>query len=214
MKKPKISEEERLFELTKYEREYWQQGINVAGMDEVGRGPLAGPVAVGCVIMPPSPLIEGVNDSKKLTEARREKLAPLIKDAAIAYRIEFASPELIDELNISEAIKMIFEKAFNGLEAECDHVLIDYVKGLNIHAHQIPLVHGDALSYSIGAASIIAKTERDAYMRKMHEKYPQYNFASNKGYGTAEHIAALHKYGPCPIHRRSFIKKILANEHE
>ena len=184
----------------------------VAGMDEVGRGPLAGPVTVGCVIMPSEPLIEGVNDSKKLSEKRREALAPIIKNTALAYKTEFASPELIDEVNILEATKRMFVKAFEGIGMDCPYALVDYVSGLDIKAKQIPLVHGDAISYSIAAASIIAKVERDAYMLKMHELYPQYNFAKNKGYGTAEHIAALREYGPCPIHRKSFIKKILGHE--
>lgn len=207
-----MTEQERLQIITATERTYWDAGILVAGMDEVGRGPLAGPVTTACVVMPCTPLIEGINDSKKLSEKKREKLAPIIKETATAYRIEFISPEIIDEINILEATKLGFKKAFDNLGISCSHVLVDYVSGLDITARCIPLVHGDALSYVIGAASIIAKVERDNYMLKMHELYPQYNFASNKGYGTAEHIAALKKYGPCPIHRRSFIRKILANE--
>lgn len=211
-KKIKITEQERLFNITEYERKFWERRIFPAGMDEVGRGPLAGPVTVACVIMPPEPLIEGVNDSKKLSEKKREKLSPLIRETALAYSIEFAPPELIDEINIAEATKLMFKRAFENIGVDCTHVLVDYVSGLAIQAEQIPLVHGDALSYSIGAASIIAKVERDAYMQKMHELYPMYNFASNKGYGTAEHIKALKEYGPCPIHRRSFIGKILGQK--
>lgn len=209
MRKEKLPESERLYLLTEYERPYWEKGILIAGMDEVGRGPLAGPVTTACVIMPPSPLAEGVNDSKKLTEKKRETLAPIIKSTAIAYRIEFAAPEIIDEMNIAEATKLCFKRAFEGIGVNCSHVLVDYVSGLQIDAEQIALVHGDAKSYSIGAASIIAKVERDAYMNEMDKLYPEYGFARNKGYGTKEHIEALRKYGPCPIHRRSFIKKIL-----
>lgn len=210
--KVKIPEAERLFRITQTERTYWEQGLLVAGMDEVGRGPLAGAVTTACVIMPSAPLIEGINDSKKLSEKKRQQLDIAIRENAIAYSIEFIPPDIIDEINISEATKLCFKNAFENIGVNCNHVLIDYVSGLQIDAKQVPIVHGDALSYTIGAASIIAKVARDAYMQQMHELYPQYNFAKNKGYGTAEHICALKKYGPCPIHRRSFIKKILNNE--
>lgn len=212
MAKERIPEEQRLLQITEYERRFWEKGELVAGMDEVGRGPLAGPVVTACVVMPPEPLLEGVNDSKKLSEKRRETLSPRITETALAYKIEYVSPEVIDEMNIAEATKLCFMRSFAGIGMDCRHVLVDYVSGLDIDAEQIPLVHGDALSYSIGAASIIAKVERDHFMCRMHELYPQYNFAKNKGYGTAEHIAALKKYGPCPIHRRSFIKNILRDE--
>ena len=212
MSRQTIPEEERLIQITQYERKYWDMGEYVAGMDEVGRGPLAGPVTTACVIMPSEPLIHGVNDSKKLSEKKRETLSPLIMQTAVAYRIEFVPPDVIDEINIAEATKLCFKRAFEGIGKECRYVLVDYVSGLEINAEQLPLVHGDALSYSIGAASIIAKVARDAYMDEMHKLYPMYNFAKNKGYGTAEHIKALREYGPCPIHRRSFIKKILGDE--
>ena len=212
MARERLPEAERLRIITEFERSFWEKGIYVAGMDEVGRGPLAGPVVTACVIMPPEPLIEGVNDSKKVSEKKREMLAPRIKETAIAYKIEFIPPETIDEMNIAEATKLCFKRSFEGIGTECRHVLVDYVSGLCIDAEQIPIVHGDAVSYSIGAASIIAKVERDHYMMQMHEKYPEYNFAKNKGYGTAEHIAALKKFGPCPIHRRSFIKNFLRDE--
>ena len=208
-KKVKISEQQRLQNLTELERQYWEKGLFVAGMDEVGRGPLAGPVVTACVIMPPEPLIEGINDSKKLSEKKRTILSPIIRETAIAYKIEYVSPQIIDEINIAEATKLCFCNSFNNMEVKCAHVLVDYVSGLKIDAEQIPLVHGDAISYSIGAASIIAKVERDNYMIAMHELYPQYNFAKNKGYGTREHIEAIKKYGPCPIHRHSFIKNFI-----
>ena len=178
-------------------------------MDEVGRGPLAGPVVAACVILPPEPLIEYVNDSKKVSEKRREKLAPAIRDAALAVGIGWADEREIDEINILRATKNAFVRAYETMNCACTHVLVDAVEGIAIPAEQHALIHGDALSYLIAAASIVAKVERDAYMRRLDAAYPQYGFARNKGYGTAEHIAALKRHGPCPLHRESFIKKIL-----
>ncbi len=210
----RINEQERLAELTKREKEFWQMGIYPAGMDEVGRGPLAGPVVTCCVILPQSPLIEHINDSKKVSELRRIKLAPIIEGNAIAIGYGQCSNEEIDELNILNATKLAFKQAYFAMNNECSDVLIDAVKGLDIPARQHSIIHGDALSYLIGAASIAAKVKRDAYMCQMAEKYPEYGFERNKGYGTAEHIAALKKYGPCPIHRASFIGKILGGNNE
>ena len=203
------NEEERLYELTQIEREYWAKGILPAGMDEVGRGPLAGPVVTACIILPPEPLIKYVNDSKKLSAGRREKLYPELKAAAIACATGWKSPEEIDELNILNATRRAFEMAFNAMEQKPEVVLLDAMTGVNMAAEQHSFIHGDALSYLIAAASVIAKVERDRYMEKMDEAYPMYGFARNKGYGTAEHIAALKRYGPCPIHRRSFIKNFM-----
>lgn len=203
------NEAERLRALTRLEREFWEAGIFPAGMDEVGRGPLAGPVVAACVILPPEPLIEYVNDSKKVSEKRREKLAPAIRDAAVAVGIGWADEREIDEINILRATKNAFVRAYEAMNCACTHVLVDAVEGIAIPAEQHALIHGDALSYLIAAASIVAKVERDAYMRRMDAAYPQYGFARNKGYGTAEHIAALKRHGPCPLHRESFIKKIL-----
>ncbi|MGN0799691.1 MAG: ribonuclease HII [Christensenellales bacterium] len=203
------NEAERLRELTQMERTFWEKGIFPAGMDEVGRGPLAGPIVAACIILPPEPLIEYVNDSKKVSEGRREKLAPAIREAALAVGTGWADEWEIDAINILAATKNAFARAYCAMEHDCGHVLVDAVEGLTIPAQQHALIHGDALSYLIAAASIVAKVERDAYMRRMDEVYPQYGFAKNKGYGTAEHIAALKKYGPCPLHRQSFIKKIL-----
>jgi|LSQX01.2.fsa_nt_gb uncharacterized protein (TIGR00252 family) len=208
--KQKPTEQERLFQITQYERSYWDKGELVCGMDEAGRGPLAGPVAVACVIMPPTPLLEHINDSKKLTERRRELLEPKIKETALCYCIELISPEKIDELNILNATRQGFQNAFNNMKTKTQTVLMDYITDVKINANQVPLVGGDALSYSIAAASILAKTTRDSYMIEMDKIYPQYGFAKNKGYGTAEHIAALKEYGACPIHRQSFLKSILA----
>ena len=207
----KITEKEfaRLAELSKIDRKYWDQGLGLAGMDEVGRGPLAGPVVVGCVVMPPEPLLPYVNDSKKLSEKRREALYDQITATALAHATAWVGPEVIDEINILEATKRGFAEAFAKIDLPVTDVLIDALQGLAIPARQHPLIHGDALSYSIGAASILAKVARDRYMLEQDALYPQYGFARNKGYGTAEHIAALREYGPCPIHRRSFIGRFV-----
>ena len=204
----KVSEKEllRLTELSKIDKTYWDQpGVILAGMDEVGRGPLAGPVVVGCVVMPPEPLLPYVNDSKKLSEKRREALYDQILATSLAHATAWIDPETIDEINILEATKRGFKEAFAKIGAPVTDVLIDALRGLDIPARQHPLIHGDALTYSIGAASILAKVARDRYMIEQDALYPQYGFARNKGYGTAEHIAALKAYGPCPIHRKSFI---------
>lgn len=203
---PRRNEEERLNELCRFEREYWDRGILPGGMDEVGRGPLAGPVVAACIVLPPKPLIRFVNDSKKLSPARREALYPQLMEEALAVSAGWRQPEEIDRINILNATKNAFKEAFDGLKSKPPVVLLDAVQGLDIPAEQRSFIHGDAISYLIAAASIVAKVERDRYMVDMDEKYPEYGFARNKGYGTAEHIAALKKYGPCPIHRRSFIK--------
>lgn len=205
MKKTPDKELQRLQKLTEIDRTYWEKGLALAGMDEVGRGPLAGPVVVGCVVMPPEPLLPYVNDSKKLSEKRREALYEQILETSLAHAAAWVGPEVIDEINILEATKRGFAEAFSKIGFEVTDVLIDALQGLDIPARQHPLIHGDALSYSIGAASILAKVARDRYMIEQDALYPQYGFARNKGYGTAEHIAALREYGPCPIHRRSFI---------
>ena len=199
--------EEKLFRLTEIERGLWAEGHVVAGIDEVGRGPLAGPVVTACVSIPQNRLVPGVDDSKKLSEKRREALYPLLLTAADYAETCFIWPEEIDEINILNATKRAMETcaaAFKG-----DIILVDAVQGLRLPCEARPLIHGDALSYMIGAASVVAKVTRDRYMIEMDAQYPMYGFARNKGYGTAEHIAALKQYGPCPLHRRSFIGKIL-----
>ena len=204
----KVTEKElqRLAELSKIDKTYWDQpGVILAGMDEVGRGPLAGPVVVGCGVMPPEPLLPYVNDSTKLSEKRREALYDQILATSLAHATAWIDPETIDEINILEATKRGFKEAFAKIGVPVTDVLIDALRGLDIPARQHPLIHGDALTYSIGAASILAKVARDRYMIEQDALYPQYGFARNKGYGTAEHIAALKAYGPCPIHRKSFI---------
>ncbi len=211
MKKP--DERQRLSKLTIYEKTFWDKGQQVAGMDEVGRGPLAGPVMAACVVMPCADLIEGVDDSKKLTVFKREALNTLIRKNAIAYGIGKSNEQEIDELNILNATKLAFSRAYNNMTPGFipDAVLIDAVKGIDVPVEQIAIIHGDTVSYLIAAASIVAKVERDSFMIKMDELYPQYGFSRNKGYGTKEHMDALIKYGPCPIHRKSFIKKIIGD---
>lgn len=198
--------EEKLHRLTQIENEIWAQGKRIAGIDEVGRGPLAGPVVTACISIPKDKLILGVDDSKKLSEKRREALFDPLREAADYCRTCFIGPEIIDEINILAATKRAMEKCGAGFEGV---FLIDAVSGLHLPGEIRSLVHGDALSYMIGAASIIAKVTRDRYMIELDAHYPMYGFARNKGYGTAEHIAALKKYGPCPAHRRSFIGGIL-----
>lgn len=201
----KLSLQEKL----KYELECLSQGYKyIAGVDEVGRGPLAGPVVCAAVIMPIDDLIEGIDDSKKLSEKKRNMLSDLIKQKAICYNIVEISPEKIDEINILEATKLCMKNALEGLSIKPDVALIDALK-LDIDIPVVNIIKGDFLSYSIGAASIIAKVYRDNLMVQMAEKYPQYSFEKHKGYGTAAHISAIKEFGATPIHRRSFIKKFV-----
>ena len=203
--------QEKLERLTVLERELWDAGQMPGGIDEVGRGPLAGPVVTACVSIPRDRLVLGVDDSKKLSEKKREQLYPLLLEAADYAETCFLGPEVIDEINILAATRRAMETCAAGFRG--DVLLIDAVEGLSLPCPARALIHGDALSYMIGAASIVAKVARDRYMISLDEKYPMYGFARNKGYGTAEHIAALKKYGPCPEHRRSFIGRILG-DHE
>ena len=195
--------EARREEITRMDRELWAQGCVFAGIDEAGRGPLCGPVAAACVVMPPEPLLLYVDDSKQLSEKRREALYEQIMQTAIYARVELASPEEIDRDNILCATKRAMADA--AKDAPCDLFLVDAIDRLNVHGEVRGIVHGDALCYSIAAASILAKVTRDRLMRELDAQYPQYGFARHKGYGTAQHIAALRQYGPCPAHRRSFI---------
>ena len=201
--------EEKLLRLTQLERGLWAQGLTIAGIDEVGRGPLAGPVVTACVSIPQDKLVPGVDDSKKLSEKKREQLYPLLLEAADYAETCFLPPELIDEIGILNATKRAMETCAAGFSGT---FLVDAVQGLRLPGEIQSIIHGDALSYMIGAASIVAKVARDRYMIELDEKYPMYGFARNKGYGTAEHIAALKKYGPCPEHRRSFIAGILGEK--
>ena len=203
------TKEEKLERLTQLESALWANGRAVAGMDEVGRGPLAGPVVTACVAIPREKLVYGVDDSKKLTEKRREALYPLLIEAADYWKVAFVDHEQIDQMNILAATRKAMEECAAGFTAENGVILVDAVQNLKLPCEERALVHGDALSDMIGAASIVAKVTRDRYMIELDRQYPMYGFARNKGYGTAEHIAALKKYGPCPIHRRSFIKNFM-----
>lgn len=193
----------RLEEISRTDREIWETGRAFAGIDEAGRGPLCGPVAAACVVMPPEPLLLYVEDSKKLTEKRREALYDQILETAVYAKVILASPEEIDQVNILNATQNAM--ALAAKDAPCDLFLVDAIDRLDVAGEVRGIVHGDALCYSIAAASILAKVTRDRLMRELDEAYPQYGFAKNKGYGTAQHIAALKQYGPCPAHRRSFI---------
>lgn len=191
-----------------YERQLHAQGCKyVCGVDEVGRGPLAGPVVCAAVIMPEDDIIEGVDDSKKLTAKKREKLADLIKQKAIAWAICRVGPQVIDQINILQATRLCMKNAVEGLSVRPDFVLTDGNMTLDIDIAQKSIVKGDAQCYCIGAASIIAKVERDALMVEYAGVYPGYGFEKNVGYGTAAHIAAIKEKGLTPIHRRSFTKK-------
>ena len=203
------SEKERLIAMKRFERPLYEKGIKyIAGIDEVGRGPLAGPVVTCAIILKPDVLIEGINDSKKVSESKREKLFDIITNNCVAYGIGMASEKRIDEINILNATKQAMVESVEKLEVKPEHLLIDAVN-LGIDIPITPIIKGDAFSISVAAASIVAKVTRDRMMIAYDEIYPEYGFAKNKGYGTAEHVEALKKYGPSPIHRMSFIKGIL-----
>lgn len=192
--------------MLEYERQLQDSGARlIAGIDEAGRGPLAGPVVVAGVIMPldDGEIIVGVNDSKKLSAKKRDLLYDKIMEKAIEVQVAIIDNETIDRDNILNATKSGMYQCINGFK-QIDRVLIDAVR-LDAKVPTISIIHGDALSYSIAAASIIAKVTRDRLMLEYDRQYPQYNFAKHKGYGTAEHIRLLKEYGPCPIHRRTFI---------
>lgn len=199
----KIDRLERCKALKAFDQPFHDQGLLVAGMDEVGRGPLAGPVVTACVVLPADSAILWVDDSKKLSEKRRELVYKEIMSTAIAVGIGLVEAPEIDEINILQATRKAMEQA--AAQVKADVFLIDAVTKLNLPGEQVSIIKGDATSYVIGAASIVAKVTRDRMMVALDEIYPQYGFARNKGYGTAEHIAALKEIGPCPAHRRSFI---------
>lgn len=212
----------RLENLKALENKWYQKGIElIAGIDEAGRGPLAGPVVVACCIMPKHSLIEGVNDSKKIAENKREKLYEQITSEAISYGVGIVGQSEIDQINILQATKKGLTIAIQEVEKQLqekknifqkkpDLILVDALT--KIDTDGIPyqsIIHGDAISYSIACSSIIAKVTRDRMMRKFDEVYPQYGFSKHKGYGTAAHIAAIKEYGPCPLHRKTFIKNFI-----
>ena len=217
----KEKEFERLKEIKKIEEELYLQGVtSIAGIDEAGRGPLAGPVVVACVVMPRDSMIEGVNDSKKVSEKKREKLYDQIIEASIAYGVGIISQTEIDRINILNATKEGLTAAIKEMEKNLQErkrgfdkpeiILVDALTKIDTdHIPYRSIIKGDAKSYSIAAASIIAKVTRDRIMRQWDEVYPMYGFAKHKGYGTAAHISAIKEYGLCPLHRRSFVKNIV-----
>jgi len=198
-------EDARIQQMLIEENKLWQQGwVLLAGIDEAGRGPLAGPVVAAACILPVRFNLPGVNDSKMLTESKREKLFPLIQAQAIDYAIGSAEPAEIDALNILQATKLAMKRAVEGLTVRPNYLMIDALKLPNVRLPQLPLVRGDQLSATIAAASILAKVTRDRLMVELDALYPEYTFSKNKGYGTSEHMEVLRRLGPCPLHRKSF----------
>ena len=201
-------EKERLLRMTEYERKCCEEGYKlVAGVDEAGRGPLAGPVVAAAVILGEGVLIPGVNDSKKLSEEKREYLYEEIKSKALCCSVGIVDEKTIDEINILNAAFLAMKKALEGLTEKPDYILLDAVTLRDVDIPQKGIIKGDALCLSIAAASIIAKVERDRIVSEYDEMYPQYAFSKHKGYGTREHIECIKKYGLLPIHRRSFTRK-------
>ena len=191
-----------------YEHEAAREGFAcVCGVDEAGRGPLAGPVCAAAVILPPDIQIEGLNDSKKLTDKKRRALYDVITGQAVSYGIAFADEREIDEINILQATFLAMRRAFEQLSVQPDVALIDGNRAPGLSCCERTIVHGDALSASIAAASILAKVTRDRLMEDYDAQYPQYGFAVHKGYGTQRHYAALREFGACPIHRQSFLRR-------
>ena len=191
------------------ERSHFENGITcICGVDEAGRGPLAGPVCAAAVILPPDLLIPGLDDSKKLTDKRRRELFPIIKEKAVAYGIAFATHEEIDEINILQATYLAMERAMGSLSVRPDLALIDGNRAKDFGLPVQTVVKGDSLSASIAAASILAKVTRDDYMDEMAKIYPQYGFDVHKGYGTKLHYDQIAQFGPSPIHRMTFLKKL------
>ena len=191
------------------ENEMFDQGYQlICGVDEAGRGPLAGPVCAAAVILPRDAEIPGLNDSKKLSDKRRRELFPIIKELAVAYAVVMVDEKTIDEINILQATFRAMEKAVNDLNVQPDFVLVDGNKLPNLSIPAKAVVHGDSLSASIAAASILAKVSRDDLMLEFANEFPQYGFEIHKGYGTKAHCSAILEHGPCPIHRATFLKKL------
>ena len=200
-------------DMLEYEKRLLQQGYKlIAGIDEAGRGPLAGPVCAAAVILPENTEIPGLNDSKKLTDKRRRELMPIIKQTAVAYGIAFADEKEIDEINILQATFLAMERAVSQLSIKPDYLLIDGNRKKDMGVPAETVIKGDSLSASIAAASVLAKVTRDDFMLEMAEKYPMYGFDVHKAYGTKAHYEALRQFGPCPLHRMSFLKKFYEKE--
>lgn len=206
---PKLSEKRlaHFRELVAYDQAHLGFGSSLAGMDEAGRGPLVGNVVAACVIMPPDPLHEWIDDSKKLSEKRREEMYERIMETAIYVGVGEATAAEIDEMNILNATRLAMERAAE--KAPATLCIVDAVNRLHLPFPTVPIIKGDATSYHVAAASIIAKVTRDRQMAAYAQQYPQYGFERNKGYGTAEHIAAIRQYGPTPEHRKTFITKFI-----
>lgn len=198
----------RIENMCEYEKKYSEYEY-IAGIDEVGRGPLAGPVVTCAVILPKNARILYVNDSKKLSETKREELYDEIMNTALAVSIGIQGPDVIDDINILQATYKAMQQSIHNLKIQPDLLLNDAVTIPDIDIKQVPIIKGDAKSISIACASIIAKVTRDRMMADFDKLYPEYDFASNKGYGSSSHIEAIKKYGPCPIHRQSFIKNFI-----
>lgn len=203
----------RLEGMKEYERKYASCGF-ICGIDEAGRGPLAGPVVAAACILPTDCEILYLNDSKKLTEKRREELFVEIQEKAVSFGVGIVSPAVIDEINILQATYEAMRQAVGGLSVKPDVLLNDAVVIPGLSMHQEKIIHGDAKSLSIAAASVMAKVTRDHMMMEYDKLFPEYGFGKNKGYGTAVHIQALREYGPCPIHRRTFIGKFVDNAQQ
>lgn len=200
---------ERLNKLWEIEKNYFDLGYNlVAGLDEAGRGPLAGPIVAAAVILPKEELIIGVNDSKKLSEKKRDELYKKIQDTALAIGVGIVNNRKIDEINIFNATKLAMKRAINSLKIKPEFLLIDALDITDINIEQESIVKGDSRSISIASASIIAKVTRDNMVKSYDKEYPQYNFSKHKGYGTKEHYEAIRKHGITPLHRKSFLKNI------
>ena len=193
-----------------YEHKAYLRGYTaVCGIDEAGRGPLAGPVYAAAVWLPEGLVLDGLNDSKKLSEKKREALFPVILENAVSYGIGFATEQEIDEINILQATFLAMRRAFDAMQQRCDYALIDGNRMPPLPVPGETIVKGDAKSPSVAAASILAKVSRDRVMLEYAKQYPEYQFEKHKGYGTNVHVEALHTYGPSPIHRKTFLKKIL-----
>ena len=214
MEKKKLKaekEHERLVELSKYEREYNEKGFElIGGIDEAGRGPLFGPVVAACVVLPKGCLIEGVNDSKKLSEKKREALFDEIKEKAVAWGVGIVDNNVIDEINILEATRKAMHEAVMNLQVRPDYIFIDAEKHVDTDGiPYLPIIKGDVLSINISCASIIAKVTRDRMVDEYAKTYPEYGLEKHKGYGTKQHTDAIKQYGLTPLHRKSFCQKFI-----
>ncbi|MBR6253104.1 MAG: ribonuclease HII [Clostridia bacterium] len=204
-------EHERLVELSKFEREYNEKGFElIGGIDEAGRGPLFGPVVAACVVLPKGCLIEGVNDSKKLSEKKREALFDEIKEKAVAWGVGIVDNNTIDEINILEATRKAMHEAVSNLQVKPDYIFIDAEKHVDTNGiPYLPIIKGDALSINISCASIIAKVTRDRMVDEYAKQYPEYGLEKHKGYGTKQHTDAIKQYGLTPLHRKTFCQKFI-----